>query len=345
MKNLAAFVLENRKIEVLETDMPLCRPGYVNIKVEYCGICGSDVHFYSHGEPAFPDVYPFILGHECAGEVVELGEGVTDLRVGDRVAVEPGITCGKCEWCKSGKYNLCPNVKFLSAPTYHGAMRQYITHPSDLCFKLPENVSCIEGALIEPLAVGLNSVKESAIQMGSSAVVLGAGAIGLMTLISLKAMGITDITVCDLYDIRLNKAIELGATRVINSSDVDSTKLIMELTNDRGVDYVFETAGSRHTVAQSINIVKRGGTIMIIGNVVGETPFDFQKLVDKEVTILSNFRYRNIYPVAIDAIASGRINVKDIVSWIYPLKDTMKGFEDCINDKQGIVKAVVRVGE
>lgn len=303
------------------------------------------MHFYEHGEAAFPDVYPFILGHECAGEVVALGEGVTSLKPGDRVAIEPGISCGKCEWCKGGKYNLCPHVKFLSAPTYNGALRQYIAHPAELCFKLPESVSLLEGALIEPLAVGLNAAHASGIQGGQTAVVLGAGCIGLVTMMALKAMGVTDVTVCDLFDNRLEKAKELGAARVINSGKDDPVEAVGKLTGGRGVDFVFETAGSAARAAQSVYLVKRGGTVMMIGNVVGEAPFNFQKLVDKEVTILSNFRYRNIYPVAIAAIEAGTIPVKEIVSSIYPLKDAMRGFEDCIANKRTVVKAVVKVAD
>lgn len=343
MKNEAIYVLENRKMQQGEAPMPIIGEEDVMLKIEYCGVCGSDVHFYTYGEPEFPDVYPFILGHECAGEVIETGKKVKKIKVGDKVAVEPGITCGKCEWCKSGKYNLCPNVRFLSAPTYNGALRKYVAHPADLCFKLPENVSTKEGALIEPLAVGLNAVVESGIKVGDTAVILGSGCIGLVTLLSLKAMGISDITVVDLFDIRLEKAMELGATRTINSSNCDPIEEIEKLTGGRGVDYVFETAGNKVTAAQTVYMVKRGGTVMMVGNVVGETPFNFQKVTDKEITIKGTFRYRNIYPVAIDLLASGRLDIKQIISNIYSFKDTMQAYEDCIEKKMTMVKAVIDV--
>lgn len=345
MKNKAMFLLDNRKMQMEETNMPVCGAGNVIIKIEYCGVCGSDVHNYQHGEPAFPDMYPFILGHECAGEVVETGAGVSTLKVGDKVTVEPGITCGKCDWCKEGKYNLCPNVDFLSAPMYHGALRNYIAHPADLCFKLPDHVSTMEGALIEPLAVGLCAAVKSAIRVGQTAVVLGAGCIGLVTLLSLKAMGVTDITVIDLFDNRLDKALELGATRVLNAANTDVVEEMKRLTGGRGADYVYETAGSRVTAAQSVYLAKRGGTVMMIGNVVGETPFNFQLLVDKEVDIQSTFRYRNIYPVAIDMLASGRIDIKTIITKIYNFEDTRQAFEDCIENKQSVVKAVIKISE
>ncbi|MFV0361828.1 MAG: PfkB family carbohydrate kinase [Suipraeoptans sp.] len=345
MKNRAAFLLKNRKIEVRDTEMPGCPAGYVKLKVEYCGVCGSDVHIYSIGEPAFPDIYPFILGHEFAGTVVEIGEGVTDLVIGDRVAVEPGITCGKCEWCRKGKYNLCKNIKFLSAPREHGAMRNYISHPADLCFKLPDHVSSMEGALVEPLAVGVHAVQKSGIQMGNTAAVLGTGCIGLNTIMALKAEGINNIIVCDLFDIRLEKALEVGAEHGINSKKKDLIEEVLKLTGGIGVDFVFETAGNAATAEQAIHMVKRGGTIMQVGNIQGQTTLGLQPLIDKEITVQTSFRYRNVYPVAIDAIASGRIDVKGIVSSVYSLDDTMQAFEDCINNKQTMVKAVIKLDE
>lgn len=343
--NKAIFLMDDRKMKMDVVDMPKCGSNEVIIKMEYCGVCGSDVHNYQHGEPNFPDMYPFILGHECAGTITQTGESVTNLKPGDKVAVEPGITCGKCEWCKSGKYNLCPSVKFLSAPMYQGALRSYIAHPADLCFKLPDHVSTMEGALIEPLAVGLNAAVKSGIRVGETAVVLGAGCIGLVTLLSLKAMGISDVTVVDLHTIRLKKAKELGATRVINASEVNVIEEIKKLTSGRGMDFVFETAGSKVTASQTVYLAKRGGTVMMIGNVVGETPLNFQLMVDKEVRIESTFRYRNIYPVAIALLSSGGIDIKSIITKVYNFEDVQEAFEDCINNAQSIVKAVIKIAE
>lgn len=343
--NKAIFLMDDRKMKMDVVDMPKCGSNEVIIKMEYCGVCGSDVHNYQHGEPNFPDMYPFILGHECAGTITQTGESVTNLKPGDKVAVEPGITCGKCEWCKSGKYNLCPSVKFLSAPMYQGALRSYIAHPADLCFKLPDHISTMEGALIEPLAVGLNAAVKSGIRVGETAVVLGAGCIGLVTLLSLKAMGISDVTVVDLHTIRLEKAKELGATRVINASEVNVTEEIKKLTSGRGMDFVFETAGSKVTASQTVYLAKRGGTVMMIGNVVGETPLNFQLMVDKEIRIESTFRYRNIYPVAIALLSSGGIDIKSIITKVYNFEDVQEAFEDCINNAQSIVKAVIKIAE
>jgi L-iditol 2-dehydrogenase len=341
--NRAAFVMKNRSIQLMNAPPPSAGPGDVLIKMIYCGVCGSDVHFYEHGEPEFPDVYPFILGHEAAGEVVEVGPGVTTLSVGDRVAIEVGIPCRVCEWCTSGKYNLCPSIVFLSAPRAHGVMRQYIAHPAALCYKLPDHVSTLEGALIEPLAVGLTAVLNSGARVGQSAAILGSGCIGLVTLLSLRAMGIDNVTVVDVFDIRLAKAAELGAANIVNAANADAVEAVRELHGGIGPDYVFEAAGNQVTAGQTIPMAKRGGTIAIIGNVAGQTPMNLQLMTNKEVRLLTSFRYRNVYPTAIAGVASGKIAISRIVSREYPFAEAEQAFEDSISQKNTMVKAVIKV--
>lgn len=342
MTNHAVFVTENRKMTYGLTEMPKVGENDVLIKMKFCGVCGSDVHFYEHGEPEFPDVYPFILGHEGAGEIVEVGAKVTTHKVGDRVAIEPGIPCRTCEWCAGGRYNLCPNVVFPSAPRAHGILREYISHPAEMCFKIPDSMSFEEGALIEPLAVAMTAAREAGARIGQSAVILGGGCIGLVTLLALRAMGLSKITVVDLFDIRLDKARELGAWATVNARETDAIAEVIRLHDGIGPDLVFETAGSTVTAAQSISMAKRGGTIMIVGNVTGKTPVDFQLATNKELTIKTNFRYSNIYPTTIDAVASGRIDLKSIISRRYPLPDAPQAFEDCITEKASMVKAIIQ---
>jgi L-iditol 2-dehydrogenase len=344
LENRAAFVLDNRQMKLGAFEFPQCGEDDVVLRVMFLGVCGSDVHFYQHGEPEFPDVYPFVPGHECACEVVEVGRNVTSLAVGDRVAVEPGITCGKCEWCKGGKYNLCPRVRFLSAPTYHGALRNYLAHPAELCFKLPDNVSSLEGALIEPLSVAFNATRQSGITIGQKAVILGSGCIGLVTLLALNAMGVGDVTVVDQFDIRLDKARQLGAGHVVNASRTDAVEAVLDITGGQGPDFVFEAAGNQKTTAQAVLMAKRGGTIVVIGNVVGQTPFNFQMFVNKELQLKSSFRYRNVFPAAIEAVATRKVDISQIVSKVYDFERSQQAFEDSISNKEAIVKAVVQVG-
>ena len=343
MKNRAAFVTGLKAMEIAEAKMPVCGAEEVIVKIAYCGVCGSDVHFYENGEDGFRDVYPFILGHECAGVIVETGKNVVSHKVGDRVALEPGKTCGKCEWCKSGKYNLCPNVEFLSAPRCNGAMQDYVAHPAELCFKLPDSVSLKSGALIEPLAVGLHGVRQANVTPGKTAVILGSGCIGLVTLLAAKLHRADKIIVADLFDIRLDKAKELGADEVINSSNADIVERVMELTGGYGADVVFETAGSPVTTALTGKLVKPGGTITLIGNTPGKTPFEFLEIMNKEAEIKSVFRYRNIYPLAIRALENKSIDIEQIVSRTFSLTEAEKAFDTALEEKRTNVKIVVEM--
>lgn len=235
--------------------------------------------------------------------MVKTGPGAERLKPGDRVALEPGIPCGKCEFCKSGHYNLCPDVQFLATPPVQGCYEEYIAFPEDMCFLLPENVSTLEGALIEPLSVGFYAADQEAWawatpQLFSEAAVSACDAAGC------KARGAGKIIVADLVDARLEKARELGADHVINSGKMDIIEAIGSITGGRGGDVVFETAGAPATIAQTPFAVRRGGRIVLVGmSSQPEINYNFAQIMDKEAEIKSVFRYRNMYP---KAIGSGR---------------------------------------
>ena len=208
------------KMGFTEREIPKPAANEVLVKLDYVGICGSDIHYYETGRIGDYVVEPpFVLGHEPGGVVVEVGSGVTDLKVGDRVALEPGKTCGHCEFCKTGRYNLCPDVVFFATPPVDGVFQEYVAHEAALCFKLPDNVSTLEGALIEPLAVGFHAARQGGVEAGKTVVVTGSGCIGLVSMMACKAMGASKVYVVDIMEKRLEKAMELGATAVINSSD------------------------------------------------------------------------------------------------------------------------------
>lgn len=343
----AAYMQGLDKMVIKEIPVPEAGEKQVLVKLEYVGICGSDVHYFHHGACGSYKVdleNDFMLGHECAGTVVEVGPGVSELKVGDRVALEPGITCGKCEFCKSGRYNLCPDVVFLATPPVQGCYEEYIAFPEDMCFKLPDNVSAKEGALIEPLSVGFHAANQGNVQTGDTVVILGAGCIGLVTLLSCKARGAGKIIVADLVDARLEKAKELGAAHVINGKKTDALKEIEKLTGGKGADKVFETAGSPVTIAQTPFIVKRGGTIILVGlAAVEEINYNFAQIMDKEAEIKSVFRYRNIYPKAIAAVESGAIDVKGIVTHEFDLDHIQEAFDEAVNNKTDLVKVVIKI--
>lgn len=284
-----------------------------------------------------------MLGHEAGGVVEKLGPGVTTLAVGDKVALEPGITCGQCEFCKSGKYNLCPDVQFLATPPVQGCYENYIAFPANMCFKLPEKMTTKEGALIEPFAVGLHAAHQGAVGMGDQVIILGSGCIGLMTMLACKACGATDITVVDMAQKRLDYAMKLGATRVINAKDKDVLKEVAAFTNGAGIPKVFETAGSPVTIAQTPYLVKTGGTIVLVGMSANpEITFNFGQIMAKEARIESVFRYRNLYAKAIAAVANG-LDIATVATHEFAFDDIQAAFEAAINDKENVVKAVIKL--
>ena len=328
-----------------ERDIPQVKDDEVLVKLEYVGICGSDLHYYETG--AIGDYVvepPFVLGHEPGGTVVEVGKNVTHLKAGDRVALEPGKTCGHCEFCKTGRYNLCPDVVFFATPPVDGVFQEYVAHEADLCFKLPNNVSTLEGALIEPLAVGFHAAIQGDAHLGQKAVVMGAGCIGLVSMMALKARGVSEVYVVDIMEKRLQKALELGADGVINGAEENVEEKIRQITDGRGVDLVIETAGTEVTTRQAISIAKKGSNIVLVGySKSGEMTLPMSLVLDKELTFKAVFRYRHIYPMAIEAVAQGKVNLKGIVTDIFDLDDVQKAMDYSVNNKTDIVKAVIRV--
>ena len=325
--------------------IPVPKANEVLVKLEYVGICGSDMHYYETG--AIGDYVvkpPFVLGHEPGGTVVEVGSGITHLKVGDRVALEPGKTCGHCEFCRQGKYNLCPDVVFFATPPVDGVFQEYVAHEAALCFKLPENVSTLEGALIEPLAVGFHAANQGGAHAGQTAVVMGAGCIGLVSMMALKAEGVSRVYVVDVMPKRLEKALELGADGVINGRDEDAVEMVRKLTGGAGCDLVIETAGTEITTRQTIHMAKKGAVIVLVGySKTGEITLPMSLALDKELTFKTVVRYRHIYPLAIDAVAAGKVNLKGIVTDIFDFDDIQNAMDRSVADKASIVKAVVRI--
>lgn len=333
------------KMGYLERPIPTPADNEVLVKLEYVGICGSDLHYYETGAIGNYVVEPpFVLGHEPGGVVVEVGKNVKHLKVGDRVALEPGKTCGHCEFCRQGLYNLCPDVVFFATPPVDGVFQEYVAHEADLCFKLPDNVSTLEGALIEPLAVGFHAANQGGAHAGQTAVVMGAGCIGLVSMMALKAEGVSKVYVVDIMQKRLDKALELGADGVINGKDTDAVQKVLELTQGKGCDLVIETAGTEFTTRQAIQMAKKGSNIVLVGySKTGEMTLPMSLVLDKELCFKTVFRYRHIYPMAIEAVAAGKVNLKGIVTDIFDFDDIQNAMDRSVADKSNIVKAVVKI--
>ncbi len=342
MKNTAVFLTELEKLEFREVEVPKISADEVLVKMEAVGVCGSDIHYYSHGRIGdFVVEFPFILGHECAGTVVEVGSNVCHLKKGDRVALEPGVPCGHCEFCLTGKYNLCPDVKFFATPPYDGCLMNYVSHPASFAFKLPDNVSSVEGALVEPLAIGINAALTGGVKLGDTVVVFGAGCIGLVTLLASKAYGATKVIVVDVIDKRLELAKSMGAI-TLNAKECDVPAEVKKLTEGMGAQVVIDCAGTNTTLCQTVQVAKSGGTIVWVG-MASDTVSGLKvsPISTKELTIKSIFRYKNLYPVTIAAIADGKIDISGIISNRYKFEDTPKAFEQTLKDAQNIVKSVI----
>ena len=334
-----------QKLEWVERDIPQPAAGELQIKLEYVGICGSDLHFYQEGQLANWTLDgPLALGHEPGGVVTAIGEGVTGFEIGDKVSIEPAVPCGDGEECRKGLYNLCTNIKMLAIPHERdGVNAEYCVHDASMCYKLPENVSTLEGAMIEPLAVGMHGTELSDARVGETAIVLGSGCIGLCTLISLKARGVSEVYVADVMDKRLEKAMELGATRVFNSKR-ESIEEFAKTLPGGGVDQVYECAGNRVTTLQAGRLIKRGGKVTLTG--VSPEPIlelDIATLNAMEGTIYNVYRYRNLWPKAIAAVASGMLPVKEIVSHEFPFEDCIHAIEYSLNHKDEVIKGVIKM--
>ena len=334
-----------RKTELIKRDIPEMKSDEVLVKLEYIGICGSDMHYFDHGRIGDYIVEPpFVLGHEASGIVVEVGGDVEHLAVGDKVALEPGKTCGKCEYCTSGRYNLCPDVIFFATPPVDGVFQEYVSHEAKLCFKLPENASTLEGALIEPLAVGFHAGMQGETKLGQTAAVMGVGCIGLVSMMALKAMGVSDVFVVDIMQKRLDKAVELGAIRGVNGKETDAVAEIMKHTGGMGCDLVIETSGSEIAAGQAIKIAKKGSTMVFVGySGTGMMNLPMSLALDKELNFKTVFRYRDVYPKAIKAVSEGKIQLKDIVTDIYGLDEIQMAMDSSIDNKSDIIKSVIKI--
>ena len=343
---MRAAVLQKPLHMTMETRIrPVPARGEVLVRVRSVGVCGSDVHYYTHGRIGpFIVERPLVLGHEMSGTIESVGEDVPESRIGERVAVEPGIPDRVCEFCRMGRYNLCANVRFMATPPHDGAFVDYVAVPSDFAFKLPDHVSLEEGALMEPLSVGVYAIHRSGLKAGQSVVIIGAGPIGLVTLQAARAAGAGSITVLDLDAGRLAIAKKLGATNAVDSNDAPPEVQVRVLTDGRGADLVFDAAGSPKSAALAVHLVKRGGRIVMIGFALEDNfPYPLVTAMAKEADIVTVFRYANVYPSSIGLVAAGRINLKSLITHRFPLEQAEQALQLSDRREDGVVKAMVEV--
>ena len=343
-KMRAAVLHKPLDLRVEMVDVPQVGAGDVLVRMRRVGICGSDVHFYLRGRiGSFVVEKPLILGHECSGEVAEVGEEVTNVEIGQKVVVEPGFTCGICEYCRSGRYNLCPDVRFYGTPPYDGTFAEYALAPAENVYPMPDNMTYEEGAMIEPLAVGLMATKRGKVSVHDSVAIFGAGPIGLLSLQAARSHGVIETFVVDIIDYRLDYALKLGAGTVINASKEDAAETIMKKTRGRGVDVVIEASGAPEAVKQALDVVKPGGRIVFVGYPPTEVPISIDKILIKELDILGVHRYANVFPTAIKLVSSGKIDVKSLVTHVFPLERILDGFKVHIDKIGNPIKVQIEI--
>jgi D-xylulose reductase len=345
-----ALVLEEklrlslRDIAVEET----LQPRDVRIKMKTVGVCGSDVHYYTHGGIGqFIVREPMILGHEASGVVVEVGSAVTELKPGDRVCMEPGIPDPTSRASRLGKYNLDPAVRFWATPPIHGILRPTVVHPADFTFKLPDNVSFAAAAMVEPLAVGVHGTVKARVTPGDVAVVIGAGPIGLVTLLAAFAAGCARVIISDVDDAKLQIAETLAKVRgAVVGVNVRSRKLpevVMQETGGWGADVLFECSGNEKAAAEIFDIVCPGGVAVMIGIPLVPFAHDVSKACVKEVRIEHVFRYAHVFPRCIAMLSSGTIDVAPLITETYPFEESVQAFEYAASQPKGSVKVQIEM--
>ena len=338
---MKALVLEEKgKLSLRDFDMPrTLGPRDVRIKTHTVGICGSDVHYYTHGKIGhFVVDAPMVLGHEASGTVVEVGSEVGHLKPGDRVCMEPGIPDPTSRAAKLGIYNVDPAVVFWATPPVHGCLTPEVVHPAAFTYKLPDSVSFAEGAMVEPFAIGMQAALRARIQPGDIAVVTGAGPIGMMVALAALAGGCARVIVADLAQPKLDIIGAYQGLRTVNIRDRALADAVAEATDGWGADVVFECSGAAPAILGLPALARPGGAIVLVGMPVDPVPVDIVGLQAKELRIETVFRYANVYDRAIALIASGKVDLKPLISATIPFEDSIAGFDRAVEARETDVK-------
>lgn len=341
---MKAVVLEKKgeiSIRDVEKDLTL-GPKDVEVKIQACGVCGSDVHYYTHGKIG-PYVVekPMILGHETAGVITKVGSEVTNLKVGDRVCLEPGIPHYDSPETLSGYYNLDPNVTFFATPPVDGCLIERVVHPAAFCFKLPDELSFYEGAMVEPVAIGMQAATKAEIKPGDIGIVFGAGTIGIVTALSALAGGCADVIVVDMLQDKLNIAGSYKNIHPVNLKTDDLDKVVDDLTAGRGCDVVFECSGAAPAILTIAKHARPAANVVLVGMPVDPVPFDVVAAQGKELNFKTIFRYANMYPRTLRLMRSGALDVKRLVSQVYDFNDAIAAFDRAASGSPTDVKIMI----
>jgi len=336
----AAIWYGGKDIRIEDVPEPEIKENDVLIKVKAVGICGSEFHAYEGiSERRKP---PLIMGHEFSGEIEEIGKNVENLRKGDRVVVNPIIHCLKCDNCLSGKPNICENMHLIGLHT-PGAFAEYIAVPSENCYRIPSDLSFEEASMVEPMAVGVHAVKKAFLKINDDVAIIGTGTIGLCTLQAAKISGAGRIICSELIESRLKLAEKIGANILINAKEIDPIEKVMELTNGKGIDIAFEAVGIQKTIQQAINMIKKGGSVVVIGMLTKKMELDMLDIVTKEKRIIGSYVYTPLdFKIALKLISEKRVNVKSLITHVFSLKEILKGFETLSKNREETIKVIIK---
>ena len=317
----------------------------VRVDIHTVGICGSDVHYYQHGAIGpFVVKEPMILGHEASGTVTETGSAVRHLKPGDRVCMEPGIPDPTSRASREGLYNLDPSVRFWATPPVHGCLRPSVVHPADFTFKLPDSVSFAEGAMAEPVAVGMHAAAKAGIRPGDVAVVIGAGPIGMVTALSALAGGCSEVIITDVVDEKLALAETLGPVHGVNTAGGSLAEAVAKRTGGWGADLIFEASGHASVFPELFTPLKPGGGVVLIGMPGGPVEYDVVAAQVKEARVEHIFRYAHVFPRVLSLMGSGQLDVKPLITDVFSFEESVKAFDFACQMPPSSVKAQIVLG-
>ncbi len=341
---MKALVLEKAgQISIQDWEAPeIVGENDVEIKIHSVGICGSDVHYYQYGRIGpFIVEKPMILGHEASGVITAVGKNVTHLKIGDRVCMEPGIPNLQSPQSRAGIYNLDPEVRFWATPPIDGCLRERVIHPAAFTFKLPDNVSFAEGAMVEPLSIGMQAATKAEIKPGDIALVVGAGTIGIVTALAALAGGCSDVIICDVFDEKLEIAKQYPGLHPVNSKVL--AEKVNVLTDGNGVNILFECSGAKPVIATISEHIAPGGIAVLVGMPIDPAPLDIVSAQAKEITFKTIFRYANMYPRTIRLLSSGKLKVTPLLSATYKFKDSVQAYERAAEGRPTDIKIMLEM--
>jgi L-iditol 2-dehydrogenase len=342
----ALLLSQYNQLDIADLPAPVPGEDEILVRVAACGICGSDVHGYDGTSGR--RIPPIVMGHEAAGVVASVGAGVSKFKPGDRVTFDSTVYCGQCEFCLRGEINLCNNrqVVGVSCGDYRraGAFAEYVVVPQRICYHLPEGLEFQEAAMLEAISVALHAVRVSEMKGGETALVIGAGMIGLLTLQAVRAAGASKVWIADIDRTRLETAESIGADETLLLSGGELVKEILRRTGGKGVDLVLEAVGREETIAASIASVRKGGTVTLIGNISPEVKIPLQVVVSRQIRLQGSCASSGEYPQAMELLASGKINVKPLITAVAPLSDGPRWFARLHAGEPNLMKVVLNPG-